>query len=251
LFIICTILSQSLLSFSLGAFAWWIPTSSFSHSPYHLYTVAYRPIAKWWLCKQQLLLGDGSQHEHNNRTMFSVVRAMAVSRQRLGKHVPMATNTHITIELVLEMVFCTRSLQSVYKEDSCSPQFSWEFSSVRKAVKKRVSCMSDHLKVWLFKRRLCVIQRNCYSSNVKILCQEMASEDCNRLRMLVYVCQWSVKCSHNSRVYKSAINWVTNPNLVSLHPCTWQYQGFATLVYCSNFPSFFLLLLHHPPPPPL
>jgi hypothetical protein len=64
LFIIYTILSQSLLSFSLGSFAWWIPTSSYPHPPYHLHTVAYRPIAKWWLCNQWLLLGNG----HNQHT---------------------------------------------------------------------------------------------------------------------------------------------------------------------------------------
>jgi hypothetical protein len=39
-----------------------------------------------------------------------------VSRQRIGKHVPEATKAH-TIELLLETVFSTGSVQSRYKED--------------------------------------------------------------------------------------------------------------------------------------
>jgi hypothetical protein len=34
-----------------------------------------------------------------------------VSRQRLGKHVPATTDTHATIEVFLEAVFSTRSVQ--------------------------------------------------------------------------------------------------------------------------------------------
>jgi hypothetical protein len=37
-----------------------------------------------------------------------------VSRQQIGKHVPAATNTHRRIELLLETVFSTRSVQSGY-----------------------------------------------------------------------------------------------------------------------------------------
>jgi hypothetical protein len=40
-----------------------------------------------------------------------------VSRKLIGKHVPAATNTN-NIELLLETVFSTWSLQSGYKEDS-------------------------------------------------------------------------------------------------------------------------------------
>jgi hypothetical protein len=39
-----------------------------------------------------------------------------VPRQRISKHVPAATNTHITIELLLETVFSARPVQSVYRE---------------------------------------------------------------------------------------------------------------------------------------
>jgi hypothetical protein len=40
----------------------------------------------------------------------------AVSRQRLGKHIPAATDTHATVEVLLETVFCSQSMQSGYKE---------------------------------------------------------------------------------------------------------------------------------------
>jgi hypothetical protein len=41
-----------------------------------------------------------------------------VSRQRIGKHVPAAMNTYTKIELLLETVFPTRSVQSGYEEDN-------------------------------------------------------------------------------------------------------------------------------------
>jgi hypothetical protein len=40
-----------------------------------------------------------------------------VSRKWIGKHNPTTTNTNITIKLLLETVFSTRSVQSDYKED--------------------------------------------------------------------------------------------------------------------------------------
>jgi hypothetical protein len=42
----------------------------------------------------------------------------SLSRQRIGKQVPAAMNTHAIIELLLETVFSTRSVQMVYKEDN-------------------------------------------------------------------------------------------------------------------------------------
>jgi hypothetical protein len=41
-----------------------------------------------------------------------------VSRQRIGKHVPAATNTHTAKELVFETMFSTRSVQRSYKEEN-------------------------------------------------------------------------------------------------------------------------------------
>jgi hypothetical protein len=46
-----------------------------------------------------------------------IVACRAVSRQRLGKHVPAATDTHARIEVLLETVFSTRCVQRAYKED--------------------------------------------------------------------------------------------------------------------------------------
>jgi hypothetical protein len=56
-----------------------------------------------------------------------------VSRQRLGKHVPKVTDTHATIEVLLETVFYIRSLQRGYKE------VNWgnRASSAREAVEKK------------------------------------------------------------------------------------------------------------------
>jgi hypothetical protein len=57
----------------------------------------------------------------------------ADSRQRLGKHVPAATNTYAAIEVLLEGVSSTRSVPRSYKEENSGNQFS----SVRKSVKKK------------------------------------------------------------------------------------------------------------------
>jgi hypothetical protein len=43
-----------------------------------------------------------------------------VSRQRIGKRVPAATNTHVILKLLLETVFSTRPIQRGYKEDNFS-----------------------------------------------------------------------------------------------------------------------------------
>jgi hypothetical protein len=41
-----------------------------------------------------------------------------ISRQWIGKHVPAATNTNTTTELLLETVLSIRHLQSGYKENN-------------------------------------------------------------------------------------------------------------------------------------
>jgi hypothetical protein len=51
-----------------------------------------------------------------------------VSRQRLRKHVPTTTDTHATIEVLLETVFSARSVQKGYKEDNWRTN---NFSSIR------------------------------------------------------------------------------------------------------------------------
>jgi hypothetical protein len=52
-------------------------------------------------------------HAFNN-----TVACRGVPRQWLDKDVPAVTNTHATIEVLLETVVSTRSVQSGYKEDS-------------------------------------------------------------------------------------------------------------------------------------
>jgi hypothetical protein len=46
------------------------------------------------------------------------VACRAISRQRLGKHVPSETDKYATLEVLLETVFSTRSVQNGYKEGS-------------------------------------------------------------------------------------------------------------------------------------
>jgi hypothetical protein len=41
-----------------------------------------------------------------------------ISRQRLRKHVPFATDTHATTEVLLETMFSARSVQRSYKEEN-------------------------------------------------------------------------------------------------------------------------------------
>jgi hypothetical protein len=62
--------------------------------------------------KQPLLAND-------SKTTF-------VSKQRLGKHVPAATDTHVTIEVLLQTVFSIQSVQTGYKEAKLKHQ---QFSS--------------------------------------------------------------------------------------------------------------------------
>jgi hypothetical protein len=46
------------------------------------------------------------------------------SRQWIGEHIPVAMDTNTTIDLLLEMVISTQSVQSGYKEDSWGDPFS-------------------------------------------------------------------------------------------------------------------------------
>jgi hypothetical protein len=64
-----------------------------------------------------------------------IVACRAVSTQRLGKHVPTATDTRATIEVLLETLFSTRSVPKSYKEAN----WGYQASSVRESVKKRWS----------------------------------------------------------------------------------------------------------------
>jgi hypothetical protein len=60
----------------------------------------------------QLLLSNDREIGEQTTVLFN-----PISRQRIGKHVPVATNTHATIELFLEMMFYNRSVWSGDKEE--------------------------------------------------------------------------------------------------------------------------------------
>jgi hypothetical protein len=66
--------------------------------------VAYLRKARFVEPEKQPLLANGSE------TTF-------VSKRRLGKYVPTATDKRATIEVLLETVFSTRSVQRGYKEE--------------------------------------------------------------------------------------------------------------------------------------
>jgi hypothetical protein len=51
-----------------------------------------------------------------------------VSRKQIHKHVAVATNTHTTIELLLETVHSARSVQRGYKEDNWDDPVSRQLS---------------------------------------------------------------------------------------------------------------------------
>jgi hypothetical protein len=68
-----------------------------------------------------------------------------VSRQRLNKHVPAATDKHATIEVLLETVFSTRPVQRDYKEDNWGKQVS----SLRECVREEAVGRSPPFRVVL------------------------------------------------------------------------------------------------------
>jgi hypothetical protein len=66
-----------------------------------------------------------------------------VSRQRLGKHVPAATDTHAIIEVLLETAFSARSVKSGYKENNWGNLDISVWESVKKRVQLEGSCRSE------------------------------------------------------------------------------------------------------------
>jgi hypothetical protein len=67
--------------------------------------VAYVLIARSVEPEKQLLVANDSE-------------TTIISTQQLGKHVPVATDTHATIEVLLETVYSTWCVQGGYKEDN-------------------------------------------------------------------------------------------------------------------------------------
>jgi hypothetical protein len=52
---------------------------------------------------------------------FVFVSQPAVARQRICKHVPMATNAHVTVEELFDDVFSTRSVSVCSERKLCNP----------------------------------------------------------------------------------------------------------------------------------
>jgi hypothetical protein len=48
-----------------------------------------------------------------SKSVIYIIACIAVSRQLLGKYVPAATNTHATIEVLLEKVFSTAGAENI------------------------------------------------------------------------------------------------------------------------------------------
>jgi hypothetical protein len=132
-----------------------------------------------------------------------------IVRQRLGKQVSAATDTQAPMQDLLGTTFSIRSVQSSYKKEfswesvvvelqSCKWAVSQELSSARKTEKMAlwvqlavglwIEDFTCTIVQWYMEY---VIQWNCYSSCVKIRCQETDSGDCNIVRTLVCV---SVNC---------------------------------------------------------
>jgi hypothetical protein len=65
-----------------------------------------------------------------------IVACRAVYRRRVGKHVPAATDMHAIIEVMLETVFSSRSVQRGYKKDNWTvgrePSFGEDVSAEAK-----------------------------------------------------------------------------------------------------------------------
>jgi hypothetical protein len=71
-----------------------------------------------------------------------------VCRKRLGKHFPATTDMHATVEVLLETMFPTRSVQRGYKENNWGNRVSSVLESVRKsgswkgaAVQRGIECV--------------------------------------------------------------------------------------------------------------
>jgi hypothetical protein len=189
----------------------------FSHAAWklYIYILGYRPVPKQSLCKQRPLLGNARNiHPRNNR-----MTGLCNQFQSNG-----LVNTPTAIVLLLETVFYIGSVQS-----GCKEEFSWEL-----AVEFRSSMLavSRELGRWSWEFRCGMLtsgQRRDHASWSISLgrsrCQETASGNCNRLRTLVCVCQWSVKCSFEECIQVVNKSNSSNPYPVYSHTPlnTWEY----------------------------
>jgi hypothetical protein len=78
------------------------------------------------------LLKERTEEPEKQLLLVNSSKTILLSGEQLGTHVPLATDTHATIEVLLETVFSTQSVQRGYKEDNWGNRVS----SVQEAVKK-------------------------------------------------------------------------------------------------------------------
>jgi hypothetical protein len=151
-----------------------------------VHIVACRPVAKQWLRKQRPLLGNA----RNNRTTGLCNPFLSIS----------SVNTPTTMGILLETVFSVGSVQS------CEEEFSWdsavELRSSKSAVIRELGSARETEKMTLPVQMCSVNQRAAawppklkYLHCVKSVARKRLMETVNRLRTLVCMCQWIVKCS--------------------------------------------------------
>jgi hypothetical protein len=155
--------------------------------------VAYRPVAKQWLCKQQSLLCNRRINYNNGNGVFYVVRAEIflagwAEFQMVELSVVQLRDVMWNEWLVSQRVQLPVESRSVKRKFGgwCAVAAAWD----------PVSWVVGSQRV-LYGR---LWQEDLSTGSWRIsvdrsLCQETASGDCNRLRTIICVCQWSVKCS--------------------------------------------------------
>jgi hypothetical protein len=146
------------------------------------------------------------------------------SRQQRDK------NAFTIIQLLLEMVFYTWSVQRGYKKDNCGDpvcqESAVEFQSCQpRGVPYRKLWRKELVaRVWLWREDfMCDI-----CGVVKICCQETASGDCNRLRTILCVCVSDCVLTWSNVVNKSKIQFRT---LSIVTHKSWQYWTFSQSLY--------------------
>jgi hypothetical protein len=130
----------------------------------------------------------------------------SVCMQRLGKHFPAATDTHATIEVLLETVFSTWSVLRSYKEDNWSNRISFVWESVKKRSSWEVATVQRGLE-----------RGSWRISTVRSRCKDRADEDTADWKRLSGCCGdlWILEISGGAIFVCSfelcAFKWSLNP----------------------------------------
>jgi hypothetical protein len=162
--------------------------------------VAYGPVAKQWHCKQRPFLGS------NQVNTFPLLCSRLLIMQQLETTIEMLCFLHGPCRGVIKG---QRSLSQLSFDASLRIyEIGSRGTELRNWGNRIIESSSVELKVWLWKEHFlyavvqwylaCVIQWDCYSSCIKIRCQESASGACIELRTLMDV---TVNC----KLWKSTI----------------------------------------------